>query len=72
MKSHASGPCADLDKDGSVNVSDLLLLLAAYATSTDGDVDRDGVTGVTDLLALLAAYGSETDCGSRSSTLIGG
>ena len=54
--------CSDLNADGAVNVSDLLILLAAYAQSADGDTNGDGVTNVGDLLALLAAYGSDDVC----------
>jgi hypothetical protein len=54
-------PCncpADLVADGVVDVSDFLLLLAAWGdTSGPGDIDGDGIVGVTDFLALLAAWG---------------
>jgi hypothetical protein len=46
----------DLSGDGVVNVSDFLLLLAAWGTP-EGDVDGDGDTGVTDFLQLLGAWG---------------
>ena len=45
-----------------MDVSDLLVLLAAFGGSTDGDTDADGDTDVTDLLNLLAAYGTAS-CG---------
>ena len=53
------GPCAhDCDGDGSVGVSDLLLLLATWGTVRPCQCDFDGGgTGVSDLLALLAAWG---------------
>ena len=54
--------CPDLNADGAVNVSDLLLLLAAYGTSAEGDANGDGATDVADLLALLAAYGADGQC----------
>jgi len=54
--------CSDLNADGAVNVSDLLILLAAYAQSADGDTNGDGETNVSDLLALLAAYGTDDVC----------
>ena len=54
--------CPDLNADGAVNVSDLLMLLAAYGTSAEGDTNGDGATDVADLLALLAAYGAENQC----------
>ena len=47
---------ADLDGDGTVNVFDLLALLAAWGTP-DGDLNGDGTTDVFDLLALLSAWG---------------
>ncbi len=49
---------ADIIVDGSVNVPDLLSLLAAWG-STDclADLDIDGIVGVPDLLTLLAAWG---------------
>jgi hypothetical protein len=54
--------CPDLNADGAVNVSDLLMLLAAYGTSAEGDTNGDGATDVADLLALLAAYGADGQC----------
>ena len=54
--------CSDLDGNGEVNVTDLLQLLAAFGTSTDGDTNSDGETNVTDLLALLAAFGQSGQC----------
>ena len=56
------GPCPDLNGDTLVDVSDLLLLLAAYGTSAAGDANGDGATDVGDLLALLAAYGAAGQC----------
>ena len=60
----AGDPCAgaDITGDGTVNVEDLLNLLAAYSTDASGDTNGDGVTNVEDLLALLAAYG-KSGCG---------
>ncbi len=53
----ADDPCpADFDASGSVDVSDLLTLLAAWGGS-DGDINGDGTTDNTDLLELLAAWG---------------
>ena len=57
-----AAPCTDLNSDGAVNVSDLLLLLAAFGTSDAGDSNADGVTDVADLLALLAAFGVPGQC----------
>ena len=49
---------ADINGDGNVDVSDLLLLLAAFGTAADGDCNGDGVTDVSDLLVLLSQFGS--------------
>jgi Tol biopolymer transport system component len=49
---------ADLNGDGEVNVSDLLVLLAAWGeTDVPADIDGDGIVAVGDLLLLLAAWG---------------
>ena len=61
-----SGTCSDLNGDGTVNVSDLLMLLAAYGQDASGDTNGDGATDVSDLLALLAAYGAAQNCGGGS------
>ena len=53
-------PCVgDIDCDGSVGVTDFLLLLAAWGTNPGGppDFDGDGDVGVTDFLELLARWG---------------
>ena len=55
-----ASPCADLDGNGEVNVTDLLALLAAFGSSAAGDTNSDGETNVTDLLALLAAFGQSS------------
>lgn len=49
----------DLNGDGTVNVSDLLMLLGAWGTC-DGcpaDLNGDGFVNVADMLALLAEWG---------------
>lgn len=54
---------ADLDNDGIIAVSDVLLLLSDFACVTppepecEGDVDGNGTTNVNDLLAILSAFG---------------
>jgi hypothetical protein len=54
---------ADINGDGTVGVSDLLLLLGAWGQCPDpladcpADIDGDGDVGVTDFLALLANWG---------------
>ncbi|MHC4429704.1 MAG: hypothetical protein ACYS0D_14045, partial [Planctomycetota bacterium] len=54
----------DLDGDGSVGITDFLLLLAAWGPCPDpcppscpADLDGDCVVGVTDFLVLLANWG---------------
>ena len=51
---------ADLNRDGAVNVLDLLELLGAWGACADecpADLTRDGVVNVLDLLELLGAWG---------------
>ncbi len=50
---------ADLDRDGTVGILDLLLLLSAWGTDPGGppDFDNDGYVGILDLLTLLANWG---------------
>ena len=59
----AQTACADLNSDSLVDVSDLLLLLAAFGANGDGDVDGDGATDVTDLLQLLSGFGTSCSAG---------
>lgn len=52
----------DLNGDGVVDVSDLLILLAAWGSCDDGracpaDLNGDGAVDVSDLLVLLANWG---------------
>jgi hypothetical protein len=49
---------ADIDGNGTVDVGDLLLLLADFGCQTDctADIDNDGQVGVTDVLALLGEF----------------
>lgn len=47
---------ADLNGDGVVNTSDLLILLGCWGLPC-GDLNGDGDTDTSDLLALLAAWG---------------
>jgi hypothetical protein len=50
---------ADLNADGSVNVNDLLILIAAWGPcdGCDADFNADGNVNVNDLLVLIAAWG---------------
>lgn len=51
----------DLNRDGAVNVSDLLILLGAWGACPDGgcdaDLNSDSVVNVSDMLVLLANWG---------------
>ncbi len=51
----------DVDNDGLVGTSDLLLLLGAWGTcppkgACAADLDGDGIVGTTDLLILLGNW----------------
>jgi hypothetical protein len=59
-----AGILGDLDGDGVVGITDLLLLLAAWGPCPDpcppsclGDLNADCAVGITDLLILLANWG---------------
>ena len=49
----------DLDGDGFVGVSDVLLALGEFgcADNCTVDLDGDGATSVSDVLALLSSFG---------------
>ncbi len=55
-------PLGDVDGDGVVNVTDLLLLLDAYGNCSDclADLDGDGDVDVGDLLRLLEQWGAHS------------
>ena len=48
----------DLNGDNTINVLDLLILVANWGdcSGCTADIDHDGTVGVTDILALLAAW----------------
>lgn len=46
----------DLNLDGSVDMSDLAVLLSAYRLDAGGDLDGDGDTDLNDLAAFLSLY----------------
>ncbi|HIB00925.1 MAG TPA: hypothetical protein EYO31_03305 [Phycisphaerales bacterium] len=49
---------ADLNGDGSVNVSDVLAMVGVWGTNDPAaDVDGDGTVGVSDLLMIIEAWG---------------
>ncbi len=54
----------DLDRDGVVGVSDLLMFNVHYGTvgSSPADFDGDGSVGVADLMVLLGEFGQQQAC----------
>lgn len=52
-------PClGDLDGSGSVDVNDILLVLAAFGSADpSGDTNGDGIVDVNDILNVVGAYG---------------
>ena len=52
-------PCpADLNNDGSVNVSDVLRIISQWGGSGREDLNGDSIVNVSDLLYLLNAWGN--------------
>jgi hypothetical protein len=52
----------DINGNGTVEVSDVLLLLSDFGCTSDctgADIDGDGAVSVADILLLLAAFGEE-------------
>ncbi len=52
---------ADLDRNGTVDISDLAIVLADFGSTCGtcpGDVDRDGDTDLSDLARVLASFGA--------------
>jgi len=57
------GCIGDFNDDGTVGITDLLILLSAYGCSSncgEPDLSSDGLVGTADLLIFLSVYG--TDC----------
>ncbi len=52
------GCLADLNANGSVDATDLALLLSNWGQSGVGDLDHNGVVSATDLAVFLAAWGA--------------
>ena len=50
---------ADIDGNGSVDVTDLLTVIADWGCTSGcaGDLDGNGVVNVTDLLAVISSWG---------------
>lgn len=48
---------ADLNFDGSINVTDLLLLIDMWGGTGSADIDSNGVVDVSDLLILIDSWG---------------
>lgn len=57
LSSHAAAVVGDLNKDNTVNVLDLSLLLANWGKAGVGDINADGVVNVFDLSTLLNNWG---------------
>jgi hypothetical protein len=55
-----SAPCpADLDGNGSVTVTDILILLGVWGeTGHPADIDGSGTVDVGDVLAIVEAWGT--------------
>ena len=54
----AGEPCdGDVNEDGSVSVSDLLLVIDQWGGSGPADINGDGVVDVSDILALVGNWG---------------
>jgi hypothetical protein len=54
-----AGAVADINCDGSVDATDLTILLAAWGTADPtADIDDNGVVDASDLTALLAGWGT--------------
>ena len=52
-------PCpADIDNDGTVGVTDILITIGNWGGSGEGDVDGDGIVSVSDILLIVGAWGS--------------
>ena len=56
---HVNNTCT-IDGDGTVGVSDLLVVLAEWGPCPlcQGDLDADGHVGVNDLLVVISSWGS--------------
>jgi hypothetical protein len=51
-------PCpADINDDGMVNVTDVLIVIENWGGSGGGDINGDDIVNVTDLLEVVRAWG---------------
>jgi len=51
-------PCPeDINGDGTIDVTDLLIVIGNWGRSGDGDVTGDGMIDVSDILAIVGAWG---------------
>ena len=52
-------PCflADVNKDGGVGVTDLLMVIDQWGTDGLADVNGDGIVNVADILEVVGAWG---------------
>ena len=49
----------DINNDGVISVTDLLLIIAAWGTDdASADIDGDGIVAVSDLLLAIGNWGS--------------
>jgi len=55
--SHGSGCPGDFDSDGTINASDLAILLGNWGGSGAGDINGDAIVDAADLAALLGSWG---------------
>ncbi len=63
VTAYATAPAADIDRDGSVGITDFLFVLGQWGlcppwpNACRADLDGDGVVGIADFLAVLGAWG---------------
>jgi hypothetical protein len=51
-------PCdGDVNEDGAVSVSDLLIAIDQWGTSGSGDLNGDGIVDVSDILIIVGNWG---------------
>jgi hypothetical protein len=50
--------CPDINGDGNVDVSDLLIVIAYWGSpDSPADINQDGIVDVTDLLIVVGSWG---------------